>query len=268
MKTERILPVDLYNSVSTPELKLESSLKILYVKEGDDDKLLPLDSGTLAVICTGGSFRCQALHHAYEVTPGQLLLLASDDVTEVKPFHDTGFIGIIIYVSEELLINRQRLVYRNIPSDEVEETRIYLRLIESQIEQMKEMRAKVVESLLRALIINLQQGKTIIDAPKTENSLFFQQFATLISRYHHSPAYFYAEKLGINSQELNIRCKQGAGISAAEWISEFVLLEAKDLLSKTRLRPSQIATMLGFANHDTFSRWFRRHTGEIPTEWR
>ena len=51
-------------------------------------------------------------------------------------------------------------------------------------------------------------------------------------------------------------------------ISEFVLLEAKDLLSKTRLRPSQIATMLGFANHDTFSRWFRRHTGEIPTEWR
>lgn len=268
MKTERILPVDLYNSVSTPELKLESSLKILYVKEGEDDKLLPLDSGTLVVICTKGTFRCKALHHLYEVAPGQLLLLASDDVTEVKPFHDTGFAGIIVYVSEELLINRQRLVYRDIPSDEVEETRIYLRLIESQIEQMKEMRAKVVESLLRALIINLQQGKTIIDAPKTENSLFFQQFATLISRYHHSPAYFYAEKLGITSQELNIRCKQGAGISAAEWISEFVLLEAKDLLSKTRLRPSQIATMLGFANHDTFSRWFRRHTGEIPTEWR
>ena len=91
MKTERILPVDLYNSVSTPELKLESSLKILYVKEGEDDKLLPLDSGTLVVICTGGTFRCKALHHLYEVAPGQLLLLASDDVTEVKPFHDTGF---------------------------------------------------------------------------------------------------------------------------------------------------------------------------------
>ena len=34
MKAERILPVDLYNSVSTPELKLESSLRILYVKRG------------------------------------------------------------------------------------------------------------------------------------------------------------------------------------------------------------------------------------------
>lgn len=268
MKTERILPVDLYNSVSTPELKLESSLKILYVKEGEDVKLLPLDSGTLVVICTEGSFRCKALHQPYEVSAGQLLLVASDDVSEIKPFPDTGFAGIIIYVSEELLINRQRLVYREIPPEEIDETKIYLSLVESQIEQMKEMRARVVESLLRALIINLQQGKTITDIPKTENSLFFQQFATLISRYHHSPAYFYAEKLGISSQDLNIRCKQGAGISAAEWISEFVLLEAKDLLSKTRLRPSQIATMLGFANHDTFSRWFRRHTGEIPTEWR
>ena len=36
MKTERILPVDLYNTVSTPELTLESSLKILYVKDGEN----------------------------------------------------------------------------------------------------------------------------------------------------------------------------------------------------------------------------------------
>lgn len=173
MKTERILPVDLYNTVSTPELTLESSLKILYVKDGENCKLLPLDSGTLAVICTGGTFSCQAMHQVYDVTAGQLLLVASDDVTEIKSFQSTGFTGIIVYVSEELLINRQRLVYRDIPSDEIEETRTYLRLIESQVEQMKEMRAKVVESLLRALIINLQQGKSVSEVPKTENSLFF-----------------------------------------------------------------------------------------------
>lgn len=268
MKTERILPVDLYNSVSTPELKLESSLKILYVEQGEEYKLLPLDSGTLVVICTSGAFKCKTMHQLHHVAAGQLFLAATNDVAEVEPLPATGFCGIIIFVSEELLINRQRLVYRPIPDNEIEETRIYLSLIESQIEQMKNMRAKVAESLLRALIINLQQENAVGEVPKTENSPFFQQFATLISRYHHSPAYFYAEKLGINSQELNMRCKQGSGISAAEWISEFVLLEAKDLLSKTRLRPSQIATMLGFANHDTFSRWFRRHTGEIPTEWR
>jgi len=46
------------------------------------------------------------------------------------------------------------------------------------------------------------------------------------------------------------------------------LLEAKDLLIKTRLRSSRIAMMLNFSNYDTFARWFRRHTGELPGNWR
>ncbi|MEF3406570.1 helix-turn-helix domain-containing protein [Parabacteroides merdae] len=48
----------------------------------------------------------------------------------------------------------------------------------------------------------------------------------------------------------------------------YVLLEAKDLLIKTRLRSSRIAMMLNFSNYDTFARWFRRHTGELPGNWR
>ncbi|MFQ9022172.1 MAG: hypothetical protein ACLR6J_14380 [Parabacteroides merdae] len=26
--------------------------------------------------------------------------------------------------------------------------------------------------------------------------------------------------------------------------------------------------MLNFSNYDTFARWFRRHTGELPGNWR
>lgn len=268
MKVEKILPVDLYHTVSASELTLESSLKIIRVKYGDDCQLLPLDAGTLVVICTQGTFACSVLSSRCEVSSGQVLLVASTEVSDIISFSETTFGGILIYISESLLINRQRQVLRPISVDEVEEVNIYLQLVENQIGRMQEMRAKVVESLLRALVINIQQGDVIADIPETENSLFFQEFATQISRYHHSPAYFYAGKLGFSSQELNAKCKAGSGMSAAEWISDYVLLEAKDLLSKTRLRPSQIATLLGFANHDTFSRWFRRNTGEIPTDWR
>jgi AraC-like DNA-binding protein len=90
----------------------------------------------------------------------------------------------------------------------------------------------------------------------------------LIRRYHHYPVYYFAEKLGMTSAELNNKCKLHSGISAAEWISQYVLLEAKDLLIKTRLRSSRIAMMLNFSNYDTFARWFRRHTGELPGNWR
>ena len=121
---------------------------------------------------------------------------------------------------------------------------------------------------MRALIFFLQQGGHLADDRDSEVPPFFHNFALLISRYHHYPVYYFAEKLGMTSTELNNKCKSHSGISAAEWISQYVLLEAKDLLIKTRLRPSRIAMMLNFSNYDTFARWFRRHTGELPGNWR
>lgn len=267
MKTDKILPIDLYHAVSTAELILERALQIFHVLAGQDVKLLPLDPGTLLVICTGGTFTCKALENTHTVFAGQILLVSTTDLTHVTPLSQTDFEGIILYASEEFLINRQRFTIRKVEPEEIEEARICIQLIESQLAHVRESRAKIVESLLRALIISLQSNEQAIgdglDIPP-----LFRQFAMLISRYHHSPTYFYAEKLGITSQELNHQCKVHAGMSAAEWISEYVLLEAKDLLLKTRLRPSQIAIMLQFSNYDTFSRWFRRHTGDIPGEWR
>lgn len=268
MKADRILPIDLYHTVSTSELVLERSLHIYHIVAGQDQKLLPLEDGTLMVICTGGVFRCIAMNDTYEISSGQVLLVSTNDLTEITLFSKTDFKGVIIYATEELLVNRQRLTIHDISPAEVDEVMIYVGLIEGQVDRMSDSRAKIVESLLRALLISLQQVERDFTQDGKEIPQLMVDFATFISRYHHSPAYFYAEKLEMTSQDLNNQCKAYSGMSAAEWISDYVLLEAKDLLSKTRLRPSQIATMLGFSNHDTFSRWFRRNTGDHPMDWR
>ena len=49
MNTDKILPIDLYHAVSTANLTLESTLKIIHVEVGQDHELLPLEPGTLAV---------------------------------------------------------------------------------------------------------------------------------------------------------------------------------------------------------------------------
>lgn len=268
MKADRILPIDLYHSVSTSELVLERSLRIYHIAAGQNQNLLPLDDGTLMVVCTGGSFACVAMSDKYEIQSGQVLLLSTKDLSEIKPLSQTGFEGIIIYATEELLINRQRLAIRDLQTGEAEEVLIYIRLIEGYIDRICDTRAKVVECLLRALLISLQQSERDFSNSDKDIPKLMGDFAKLVSRYHHSPAYFYAEKLGMTSQELNNQCKAYSDMSAAEWVSEYVLLEAKDLLSKTRLRPSQIAAMLGFSNHDTFSRWYRRNTGDHPMDKR
>lgn len=268
MKVDKIVPIDLYHTVPTSELVLERSLKIYHIKAGQDEEILPLEAGTLVIICMAGIFSCVALQSSHKIKPGQVLLVSSTDISEMTSFSETGFEGIIIYAAEDLLINRQRLISRSITSQEMEEVMLYICLIESQIDRMPDSRAKVVESLLRALIISLQQIDRVCQKEGKIVPPFLRDFAILISRHHHSPAYFYAEKLEMTSLELSNQCKAYSGISAAEWISEYVLLEAKDLLSKTQLRPSQIAEILGFSNHDTFSRWFRRNTGNHPLDWR
>ena len=268
MNTGKILPIDLYHTVSTANLTLERALKIVHVEIGQDHEWLPLEPGTLAVVCRAGKFECKVLEKEISIVGGQVLLASAEEVSGVSRFSETGFEGIVIYAGSELLINRQRLMSRTITPDELEESALYIRLIQSQIERMSDVRVNVVESLLRALVFFLHQGGHLVDDRDREVPPFFHDFALLISRYHHNPVYFFAEKLGLTSAELNNKCKLHSGISAAEWISQYVLLEAKDLLIKTRLRPFRIAVMLNFSNYDTFARWFRRHTGELPGNWR
>lgn len=268
MEKDKILPIDLFEGVSTSELVLEDSFKIIHVKAGESVELLPLDPGTVAFVCTSGSFSCKVSDHSYKIVGGQVLLAAVEDIQLVTPLADSGFEGTVIYASEELLLSKQRLIYRNISPEEIGEMKIYLNLIDVQLMRMSDLRAKIVETLVRALMLSLQQNGHMAADGDSRISPLFRDFVSLLSRFHMEPVHFYAEKMGMASYELNGQCKTHAGISAAEWISKYVLLEAKELLAKTTLRPSQISSMLKFSNYDTFARWFRRHTGELPGNWR
>ena len=61
MNTGKILPIDLYHTVSTANLTLERALKIVHVEIGQDHEWLPLEPGTLAVVCRAGKFECKVL---------------------------------------------------------------------------------------------------------------------------------------------------------------------------------------------------------------
>ena len=107
MNTDKILPIDLYHAVSTANLTLESTLKIIHVEVGQDHELLPLEPGTLAVICRGGKFECKALGKEISIVAGQVFLASVEDVSDISRFSETGFEGIVIYAGSDLLINRQ-----------------------------------------------------------------------------------------------------------------------------------------------------------------
>ncbi len=79
---------------------------------------------------------------------------------------------------------------------------------------------------------------------------------------------FYANELCVTSKYLSQVVHQVSGRFASEWISEFVILEAKALLKSRKYTVQQIADMLHFANQSFFGVYFKRYTGYSPTAYK
>ncbi|WP_353185585.1 AraC family transcriptional regulator [Parapedobacter lycopersici] len=79
---------------------------------------------------------------------------------------------------------------------------------------------------------------------------------------------FYADKLHISANYLNILCKKQLKISATQLIHQRVCIEAKRLLQGTDFSIKEIAFELGFADHAYFSNFFKSQTGMTPTAFR
>lgn len=79
---------------------------------------------------------------------------------------------------------------------------------------------------------------------------------------------FYADRLNISANYLNVLCKKHLKISATQLIQQRVSTEAKRLLQSTSLSIKEIAFKLGFADHAYFSNFFKSRTGISPTEFR
>lgn len=79
---------------------------------------------------------------------------------------------------------------------------------------------------------------------------------------------FYAGKLHLTANYLNILCKKHLKVSATQLISQRVLLEAKRLLQCTGLSIKEIAAELGYNDHAHFSNFFKARTGISPSGFR
>ena len=79
---------------------------------------------------------------------------------------------------------------------------------------------------------------------------------------------WYAEKLGITHAYLCTTVKQAVGKTCVDVISSMVIMDAKSQLKSTDLSIQQISDSLNFANMSFFGKYFKRHVGMSPLEYR
>ena len=99
---------------------------------------------------------------------------------------------------------------------------------------------------------------------------FFERFMELLTQYHKQERSmgFYAERLHITPKYLSSVIKEVSGKSAAEWIDQYVILEAKALLRYSGLSIQEIAYELNFSTQSFFGKYFKHHTGISPSAYK
>jgi AraC family transcriptional activator of pobA len=96
------------------------------------------------------------------------------------------------------------------------------------------------------------------------------RFRHLIESHYlgHWPVQRYARHLGLSDTGLNRLCRRLAGGTAFELIQQRLALEARRRLVYAASSVGGIAGELGFKDPAYFSRFFRRHSGVSPNEYR
>lgn len=149
--------------------------------------------------------------------------------------------------------------------------------IVSQILETFEQKDAFYFNALRLLfgLFFITLSKQNLNVSITNNSLsnhqnILKSFEMMVNTNYreHREIKYYLDNLKLTSYQLNAATKNLLGKSPSEIIIERIILEAKRLLMATPNQVKEISYDLGFEDSSYFIRFFKKHTGTTPDEFR
>ena len=155
---------------------------------------------------------------------------------------------------------------------DVEEIRQVFQLIKTMLGSDKERyRNEIIRSLFTTAFYIMadlnRRDAGSLPAKPGRGEVLFDEFMALLQQYNKRErnVSFYAERMNITPKYLSTVVKEVSGKTAARWIDESVILEAKTLLKYSGLNIQEIAARLNFSTQSFFGKYFKQHTGTSPS---
>ncbi len=156
---------------------------------------------------------------------------------------------------------------------EFEEFKNHLHEIELLLSDNDTLTKEIV--LLRLhLLLKLLQKEYLNEFPEHDSSTkpekIIKGFTVLIDDYFSKEpsVNFYADKLNITSNYLNILSQKYLKVPASDVIRQRTILEAKRLLTSTDLSIKEIGYQLGFNDNTYFTKVFKKYAGKTPGDFK
>ncbi|ADZ93031.1 AraC family transcriptional regulator [Marinomonas mediterranea] len=143
-------------------------------------------------------------------------------------------------------------------------------LLDKELKSGKQTRRFPYLTLSALLNLLFERWPTTACIQSERSVKHYLAFRTLLEQEYANTrdANVYADKLGVSYKTLNELCKTFTKQTAKSVIDEFVILEAKRQLLTSDSSLFNIALSLGFQENSNFNKFFRRHIGITPQEYR
>lgn len=272
------------------EFLMIDNLQCDHVIEETDSVFIdnPIRSKTNTVFfCVKGSFRIKVNLTEYSITENDTLIILAGSIIEILSLSEDIHIAIISFSDnyftpfdhmEEFMkigswLHNNPLTHLTTESMK-ECIDIYSKMkvkLQQEDNPFRSFALKAYSYVLCSTALEFFIDKPIEKISNNDHPMdLYNQFIELVQKdfRQHRSIKHYAEVLNISPKYFSMLIKKVSGKSAGEWIDEYVMLEARALLKCRRYTIQQISDKLSFPNQSFFAKYFKKHTGRTPTEYR
>lgn len=243
--------------------------------------------GFTAIIMMNGEATVSIDMQTYHIRPNMIVLFNPDSIIRtVKCTPDAAAyclafsksfvneIQIDLSTSLPIYMRFGKAPVLEVTDQDVSEIRELFRLIKTMLQSDKERyRHEIIRTLFTTMFyiiteINLREQKGEHKQGRCE--ILFEEFMALLELHNKRErnVSFYAKILNITPKYLSSIVKDVSGKTAARWIDESVILEAKALLKYSGMSIQEIAYHLNFSTQSFFGKYFKQHTGTSPSRYK
>ncbi len=259
-----------------------------HIEQKDKSFPIQLDMN-VCFLCTSGQIDLEIDLTKYTLHEGDAAMILTGSFLRVIGIKDSARIAFIAINSDFLKyvgnvktviehVNKvKRMPVSHMDPDMMEESLMIYNEIKKKLSNPDfRFKEEVAKSYIQIMLCNffdrfvLKNETTEEQAPKSRKEELFTNFIKLVkdNYLNHRSISFYADKLCVSPKYLSSVVHKVSGKYATDWINQYVILEAKSMLRMEDTNIKDVSNHLNFANQSFFAKFFKKHTGYTPKEYK
>lgn len=228
-------------------------------------KSYTIESGDMVILFPG-----QIVYNKRSSIENCLLISVSRTLMDSLVPRNKSLMDVIFYILNNPVIKTDEYGEKTIKE--------YIDFIISRINSFKGRKQmfgnEVIKNIAMAMlyeVLDMVSKEVMVENKSlTRKDEIFRHFLKLLTEYYNKDrsVAFYADKICVNPKHLSNVIKELTGKTAGEWIDEHVIMEAKVLLKSSNMTVQEVSQILNFPNQSFFGKYFKKHTGMRPGEYR